>query len=1195
MESPPKRITRARAAAKADEPTAKPTRIVTAAARARTTGTATASTKSTAAKRKTRADENDNDNEEGNQRSSTARRALRARPKRAVETQEDAPVAAKATRARTTLAKRPVAESSRKQADENDAEEPVKPRGRPRKPSTAETKEPAAEPVKMTTRSRTTAAKTASTTAARPAAKKTVTFQEPDKENVEPRAKAKEPATTSLRGRPARRGGAASAAAAGRPSTRTTAAAPTSSRKKPLSPKKVTQMPISRDSDSSEDELAMDRAKTPVKAMMMSPIRPPTGAASSVKKAEPAHDEEVNAAPVTAPIDDGALGVSSLGSPPRRLPSSPLKDSLKSPAKRMGPAPPPPGSAVTAAACHGDWTGQMAGHKSSLLQSAAKRPRSPIKGLALPPISTSSPQRTQSAVKSTMFQSPAKRAMPILKPLTEPRLHGAQHPVDPSMTQPVAVATPTRPATGRTSQKLMAEEQTDEGLDDDTLFGDSIEGPAFSGRLSALLPRHIDPALQVEAASTAMAEDERMEVAQHVAEGVESADVADEAEQQAAFLSEQQDAQSDCVSEQGDDDPMALDDIVAEMEESEELSPQASGPSTDRPSEHEHSMYQLRQKDLDPCRDLDWDSESDDELDARVKDVAPTPGRGMDLAASPLKARNSRRSTIGLSSLAEQFGSWSTVSPAKPGITGAGAEAGGAPEVEASSAAHGSVDGQDALGECLQDEASFKGDFFEDEMFIHADADLEAKESFHEDSGEEDGVEDPSLNDIMITDEDVALAQEADDLSVLEPQQIETVVNGRSFDDSLSEASQEYGDENQQPNGPAPEGQPAALVTPVRPQVQVKTFFTTTKVPLKPADESSPSPLKKRSMSAPRVTSRRPTSLSRSATVISYSPTKDKKTSGGASAEDAAPVAPLTPSKTDIWSTIGTPARTPRRDVNPALLRGAVVFVDVHTTEGADASGIFSELLSQMGARCVKTWHWNPTSAADGEASSGKVGITHVVYKDGGKRTLEKVRWANGSVHCVGVSWVLDCERENEWLDEGPYYTDTNQTPRGGARRRKSMEPKTLAGLHGTAASSPTRGASRTPNTPANRRDSTLWMRAPSDQDELGGDEGEDEDLEWSCVLLTPVPKTPAPEAVARYAAELPGTPGGDGGDSPSPSEQHLMTRTCPPKHNQYRDMGEGIIGRDKDEQAVLRLMAARRKSLQFAPKIGSPLAKTWD
>jgi hypothetical protein len=116
-----------------------------------------------------------------------------------------------------------------------------------------------------------------------------------------------------------------------------------------------------------------------------------------------------------------------------------------------------------------------------------------------------------------------------------------------------------------------------------------------------------------------------------------------------------------------------------------------------------------------------------------------------------------------------------------------------------------------------------------------------------------------------------------------------------------------------------------------------------------------------------------------------------------------------------------TPGRTARKGVVPDVLKGAVVYVDVHTTEGADASGIFVDLLTQMGARCVKQWSWNPRASIANplsesgspqvmspEVSVNKVGITHVVYKDGGKRTLEKVRASNGIVLCVGVGWVLE-------------------------------------------------------------------------------------------------------------------------------------------------------------------------------------------
>ncbi|EHY52332.1 hypothetical protein ABEF92_006993 [Exophiala dermatitidis] len=141
------------------------------------------------------------------------------------------------------------------------------------------------------------------------------------------------------------------------------------------------------------------------------------------------------------------------------------------------------------------------------------------------------------------------------------------------------------------------------------------------------------------------------------------------------------------------------------------------------------------------------------------------------------------------------------------------------------------------------------------------------------------------------------------------------------------------------------------------------------------------------------------------------------------------------------------------------ILNGAVVHYDIHTTEGQDASGVFVELLTAMGARCVKEWKWNPRSTARasmpalGSAAghdSGLLsnpGVTHVVYKDGGKRTLEKVRSANGSVLCVGVGWVLDCYREGKWLDEAAYAVDSSVLPRGGSRRRKSMEPRMLQQL----------------------------------------------------------------------------------------------------------------------------------------------------
>lgn len=260
-----------------------------------------------------------------------------------------------------------------------------------------------------------------------------------------------------------------------------------------------------------------------------------------------------------------------------------------------------------------------------------------------------------------------------------------------------------------------------------------------------------------------------------------------------------------------------------------------------------------------------------------------------------------------------------------------------------------------------------------------------------------------------------------------------------------------------------------------------------------------------------------------------------------------------------------------------------------------------------------------------------------------------------------GLTFFCSCERENKWLEEGPYYVDTSIVPRGGARRRKSMEPRAMTNMNGTlvptpvgnnasnntssstsnntgkntssntssdsdnnsdtksdnksekttSSSAPPANTS-TPTTPAakntrssGRRTSSLWVRTPepeptsANKEESDSDKDDDEDTEWG-VVLTPVPKTPAPEAIARYAANI-----SPGLDSPVSSiaedeedeetkRQQMLTRTCPPKKPTFAELGEGLLAREKDERVLMRLMAARRKSLQFAPKVGSPLARSW-
>lgn len=259
--------------------------------------------------------------------------------------------------------------------------------------------------------------------------------------------------------------------------------------------------------------------------------------------------------------------------------------------------------------------------------------------------------------------------------------------------------------------------------------------------------------------------------------------------------------------------------------------------------------------------------------------------------------------------------------------------------------------------------------------------------------------------------------------------------------------------DNDKENSPAPA---LPLATPMRAAPRhMQTFHTVCKVPLKGEGPDSPLKLpRKRGRSLEGASPIRSSPRSRNAIFLPRNESASTLSPPHKSARVERSVSPpkrristlrrpsmrspsMGPPRTS--SVAGSPGETPRRSsvqqfsmepppvpssvasspktphpnfgASKPVLRGAVVHVDVHTTEGDDASGIFVELLQQMGARCVKTWTWNPRSSmspVDGVEPGGKVGITHVVYKDGGLRTMEKVKYAAGLVKCVGVGWVLE-------------------------------------------------------------------------------------------------------------------------------------------------------------------------------------------
>ena len=125
---------------------------------------------------------------------------------------------------------------------------------------------------------------------------------------------------------------------------------------------------------------------------------------------------------------------------------------------------------------------------------------------------------------------------------------------------------------------------------------------------------------------------------------------------------------------------------------------------------------------------------------------------------------------------------------------------------------------------------------------------------------------------------------------------------------------------------------------------------------------------------------------------------------------------------------------TPVASESSKVLSNATVLVDVRTLEGVDASAIYIDLLSSLGAYITKSFDDS---------------LTHVVFKDGNPRVLDKARLSQSDIKVVGVAWPLDCEAQKSWVDETEYLlnlTPTEQVLQSVTKstKRKSMEPSML-------------------------------------------------------------------------------------------------------------------------------------------------------
>lgn len=953
-QSPPKRVTRARAAAKTSDAGVK---IATAAAKAKLTRSASTT------KRKTRAHDEDEQDELAVMPQiiePEPTRATRGRVKKAPEPamNEPAPVAPKTTRGRPKKA----------------AETPAPPpeptrslRGRAKKIEVSEETPVVEEAPKRAVRTR-------ATTVTKAPPKKTVKFQEPDKENVLPvttgakgKAKAAE-APTGLRAKPVRKPAAAAATTTTARATRGRAKSTTDEKEQkssPLSPKKATQVGASR-GHISDDELAT-MEKTPMKPLMKSPVKPPGSIFNTAKKLDFTNSMSAHKAVSNVTQD---LGASAMGSPARRPPQSPFKDAIKaspqkitlgdsilrSPFKPSLPAP---------------TTATKPSFKASLLHSPARRPQSPMKVSE-----NGSPSRSTNP--RNLFTSTPKVSAFKMSKFTTPRTNNKIVP-PPSAKALASIAKPLAEDIPTLSEEAELPKSPAEM---------NLE---FSGRLSSIVPRDVDPS----AASS-----------EEMNEPVEASIPEPESTDEIMVLDSAEIPESEEVSE------LIVEDVAAV----ESTTPPAS------PSRYSTGTYAPREADENPFQD----SDSEDEL------AAPGPFSGFRtsshdfesypstpftaIAKTPRTAKTVRYSSektpsriekLGFTPLARQLTDWMAASPEK-------AES----DEDEHQSTPTNINKHDEIATITvsAQPSPVKSTYFDDEMSVRDELASEPQAEPEAEQVEPDILEE-NFTLAELDNEDLDLAMEADEMSLLEPEEIEAleaaVEEQEEIEAALSEASQEYGNENATPIDPAllslPPPAAPVFSTPKR-VLSERVCHTVSKVPLKSAADETPmrpSP-KKRSASISRLPIQRPSGdLKRNNTVISYSPTKPttprrpQAQSEDIEMQDACTT--LSKDEAAMWSNLGTPPRTPRRDINTALLKGAVVYVDVHTTEGADASVLFNELLSQMGARCVKSWNWNG-NAEDGS----KVGITHVVFKDGGKRTLEKVRETGGVVACVGVGWVLE-------------------------------------------------------------------------------------------------------------------------------------------------------------------------------------------
>lgn len=860
-----------------------------------------------------------------------------------------------------------------------------KPRGRPTGSATAP----------RSTRTRATAA----------AAKKRVKFDdqsEQDKENQPILVDGKKktiPKATGLRAKPIRKPSTAKGGAKG---ARATKQAPKSGGDAlegevlPLSPKKITQV-AKTPSVGSEDELAKD--KTPLRILSKSPSKIPMSVSRDTNTIPPEEQTEKVEVPESPKKDapQGRLAIS-----PRKPPPSPYKDALKASPRKFDfgsrPAQPVFDRPLSPSKSPLKESPKRANLGNTSTQPSLQCSRTPMKSSLL-----HSPARRPggSSMKTSSFNfSPSKShaTVSIMDTATSTQVDLFKLP---DLSIESAASSPLRAAKSP-GQPLRVHDSAKEQQ-----LKDRAATPVTSPSKALVInPPECVPQWEADTASFEQEDGRIQEDEVIVSEGPKAQIVLGE---QNSFAVEDRSTHAcEEVSVIHDEEPYSDMQQFDTAPCNEDTTPLLTGAPKDS----------LRPAFILPSSMLAErveESESEDELASpqKVTSRSPlktigiiakdfgTPGsmsppKGIDLSAKARRAsaRRSQRDSIAMTPLAMQMSSWLASSPEKKTVSQISHKRGIFSPAKPIFAIQGDHSpGNLAVG------SPAKPTFFDDEMAVRESEDVVSV------------ADESSIDELQVTYEED---------------------NGGIEASQESQESETYGDENAVPEASTvylleqAEQNHTLTCTPAKVfDHRSRDIHTVSKVPLRPAADDTPLLVPKKrskSIAGPLCDISLPDRLSISRDSILSPILQDRNLSMSMLPVDATvPETPERPQSGQMMAS-NTPGRSIRKAGYSSVLKGAVVHVDVHTTEGADASGIFIDLLTQMGARCVKQWHWNPQGSVFdslGDSPShraspevgtpgGKIGITHVVYKDGGKRTLEKVREAKGAVICVGVGWVLE-------------------------------------------------------------------------------------------------------------------------------------------------------------------------------------------